>query len=67
MSRLSFDGSSHTLSLQSDDGALIKTWSVYNNVDSHATLRHVNNGTYQIQDRSAPHFHTSNPNGPYGS
>lgn len=67
MSRLFFDGSSHTLSLLADDGTSIKSWSAYNNVDSHATLRHVNNGTYQFQDRSSPHSHTANPNGPYGS
>jgi len=67
MSKLSFDGTAHTLTLQSDDGSTIKTWSAYNNVDSHATLRHINNGTYQIQDRSAPYPHTANPNGPYGS
>ncbi|MFS7220217.1 L,D-transpeptidase family protein [Rahnella inusitata] len=67
MSRLSFDGSTHTLSLLSDDGSVINTWTAYNNVDSHASLRHVNNGTYQIQDRNAPHPHTANPNGPYGS
>ncbi|HGY3714683.1 TPA: L,D-transpeptidase family protein [Citrobacter gillenii] len=67
MSRLSFDGATHILSLLTDNGSLINSWSAYNNVDSHATLRHVNNGIYQIQDRSAPHPHTANPNGPYGS
>lgn len=67
MSRLLFDGSTHQITLLGGDDTVIGTWSAYNNVDSHATIRHIQNGTYQIQDRSTPHFHTSNPNGPYGS
>lgn len=67
MSRLVFDGAAHQLTLLSGDDSVIGTWSAYNNVDSHATIRHVQNGTYQIQDRSTPHFHASNPDGPYGS
>lgn len=67
MSRLVFDGASHQLSLLGNDDSVIGTWSAYNNVDSHATIKHVDNGTYQIQDRSSPHYHAPNPNGPYGS
>lgn len=67
MSRLVFDGSTHQLSLLSGDFTVIGTWSAYNNVDSHATIKHVQNGTYSIQDKSTPHYHTPDENGPYGS
>jgi hypothetical protein len=60
-------GATHEITLLGSDGSEIGAWSAYNNVDSHATIRHIHNGTYEIQDRSAPHRHTSDPNGPYGS
>lgn len=67
MSRLLFDGATHEITLLGSDGSVMGAWSAYNNVDSHATIRHIQNGTYEIQDRSAPHRHTPDPNGPYGS
>lgn len=67
MTRLVFDGDKHELSLMGNDDAVIGTWSAYNNVDSHATIKHVQNGTYTIQDKSKPHYHAADPNGPYGS
>jgi hypothetical protein len=66
MSKLIFDGAMHTISLVSSDGKVVGTWTAYNNVDSHATLTHLRNGSYNVQDRSLPHRHTPNANGPYG-
>lgn len=68
MSKLHFDGEKHQVSLIGKDGKTIGTWTAYNNIDSHATVKsHLPNGTYKIQDRFAPHRHVANPNGPYGS
>jgi hypothetical protein len=67
MSRLTFNGNSHQISLVDNNGRTVGTWAAYNNVDSHATLNHVNNGTYNIQDTTTPHQHRADPNGPYGS
>lgn len=67
MSRLIFNGNSHQISLVDDNGRTVGAWAAYNNVDSHATLDHVSNGTYIIRDRTVPHQHRADPNGPYGS
>lgn len=66
MSKLTFDGVAHQISLIDSAGHTIGTWAAYNNVDSHATIRHVANGSYTVQDRSAPHPHVASANGPYG-
>jgi len=66
MSNLKFDGQTHQLSLINDHGYVVGTWVAYNNVDSHATLTHIQNRTYSIQDRLAPHSHAASANGPYG-
>jgi len=66
MSRLRFNGQTHQIELVNDAGAVVGTWAAYNNVDSHATIRHVQNGTYNVQDRTVPHPHAANANGPYG-
>lgn len=50
MSRLLFDGATHEITLLVSDGSVMGAWSAYNNVDSHATIRHIQNGTYEIQD-----------------
>jgi hypothetical protein len=68
MSKLTFDGYEHTLSLLGNDGSIIGKWTAYNNVDRRATFKHVENGTYQIQDKSKPHLHPGdNADGSYGS
>ena len=68
MSTLSFDGCAHTLKLLGDDGSTIGTWTAYNHVDRRATFSHVENGTYQIQDKSKPHLHPGDSeDGSYGS
>jgi hypothetical protein len=67
MSRLTFNGNTHQISLIDNKGRTVGTWAAYNNVDSHATLNYVNNGTYNIQDTTTPHRHRADPNGPYGS
>lgn len=67
MSRLMFNGNTHQISLIDDNGRTVGTWAAYNNVDSHATLTHINNGSYNVQDRTTPHQHRADPNGPYGS
>jgi len=67
MSKLIFDGSTHQLSLVDDNGAAIGTWAAYNNVDSHATIRYLENKTYDMQDTKTPRHHKPNANGPYGS
>jgi hypothetical protein len=66
MSRLIFDGRVHQLSLIGGSGQIAGVWAAYNNVDSHATLTHLQNGTYNIRDRIAPHRHAASANGPYG-
>jgi hypothetical protein len=66
MSKLKFDGIAHQISLIDSSGQTVGTWAAYNNVDSHATIRHVANGTYTIQDRTAPRPHVASANGPYG-
>lgn len=68
MSRLTFDGVQHRLALLDGDYNVIGSWDAYNNVDSHATMRCVNNGIYVIQDRTKPHLHPGdNIEGSYGS
>lgn len=66
MSKLIFNGMTHQISLLGDDGKAVGTWAAYNNVDSHATLTHLTNQTYIVQDRTAPHHHHASANGPYG-
>lgn len=67
MARLLFDGHAHLLTLLDDEGIRVDSWTAYNNVDRHATLRFIPNRRYYIQDRLAPFPHLSNANGPYGS
>lgn len=67
MSKLKFNGNTHQIELTDTSGKVIGNWAAYNNVDSHATLRHVGNGSYTILDQRLPHHHTANANGPYGS
>lgn len=66
MSRLIFDGSAHVIVLIADDGATVGRWTAFNNVDSHATLTHLPNAVYMVQDRTAPRHHVASANGPYG-
>lgn len=68
MSKLSFNGATHRISLIDHQGARLGTWPAYNNVDSHAAIQpHLANGSYVIRDRVRPRPHAANPNGPYGS
>ncbi|MDO1530284.1 hypothetical protein QMK61_15710 [Fulvimonas sp. R45] len=68
MSKLKYNGVLHQLTLVDKQGKIVGTWSAYNNVDSHATIQpHIPDGSYAIQDRSRPHPHAADPNGPYGS
>lgn len=64
--KLIFDGRAHQISLVGSDGASMGTWPAYNNVDSHATLTHLQNRSYTAEDRTTPHRHLANANGPYG-
>jgi len=66
MSKLIFDGQLHQLSFVDKAGRTAGTWAAYNNVDSHATINHLANEVYVIQDRTVPHSHTADANGPYG-
>ncbi|MEX3958797.1 hypothetical protein [Trinickia sp. EG282A] len=66
MSKLKFDGVAHQITLIDSSGNTVGTWAAYNNVDSHATIRHILNGTYSVQDRTVPHRHVASANGPYG-
>ena len=66
-SKLIFDGKLHQISLVDIDGKTIGTWSAYNNVDTHATIRALKNQTYSVQDKLIPHHHKADTNGPYGS
>lgn len=67
VAKLVFNGHTHQITLISDAGEVVGTWIAYNNVDRHATLTHVRNGSYAVTDRRAPRHHTPNANGPYGS
>lgn len=68
MTTLSFNGCTHTLTLLSADGSVMGIWTAYNNVDHRATLKHLENGTYQILDKSTPHLHPGdNAEGAYGT
>ena len=67
MSSLVFNGATHQISLNDAHGNPVGTWSAYNNVDSHATLTHLQNRNYTVQDTTTPHRHAANANGPYGS
>ena len=66
MSKLKFDGMTHQITLIDSSGNTVGTWAAYNNVDSHATIRHISNGTYTVHDRVVPHPHAASANGPYG-
>lgn len=67
MSKLKFDGAKHEIVLLSEDDREIGRWVAYNNVDSHASLRFIPNGTYVMKDTARSHPHRSDPNSPYGS
>ena len=66
MSKLIFNGAYHQISLIDKNDKIIGTWPAYNNVDSHATLNHIQNGSYPVQDNRVPHYHIPSANGPYG-
>ncbi|WP_181885441.1 hypothetical protein [Trinickia dinghuensis] len=54
MSKLKFDGVAHQISLVDSSGNTVGTWAAYNNVDSHATIRHVANGSHTVQESAHP-------------
>lgn len=73
MSALKFDGHIHQLELIDSKGATVGAWAAYNNIDHafakahYGGLTHLMDGTYEIEDKAAPHAHKADPNGPYGS
>lgn len=71
MSKLFFDGTEHKVHFIDKDGTDLGSWEAYNNVDSHASLTHIPNGTYSTVDKSVPHLHPGTNkdtvNGSYGS
>ena len=70
MSKIIFNGATHQVTLVDGNGNNVSSWAAYNNVDSHATLTHIPNGTYIFQDRAHPHRHhaasADTTDGPYG-
>jgi hypothetical protein len=64
--KLTFDGQAHQITLLGSNGEILGTWPAYNNVDSHATLPHLQNRTYTVQDRTVPRRHIASADGPYG-
>jgi hypothetical protein len=66
MAKLIFNGHTHQITLIGDTGEVVGTWAAYNNVDGHATLTHVQNGSYAVADRQAPRRHRASADGPYG-
>lgn len=66
MSSLLFNGATHQIHLYDNDEKLVDSWTAYNNVDRRATLTHLANRSYTVQDRSVPHHHTPDANGAYG-
>lgn len=57
MSRIIFDGITHTITLNDKDGNTIGVWPANNRTDSRATLRFVPNGPYSVVDMRNPHRH----------
>ena len=66
VAKLVFNGHTHQITLVGDTGDTLGTWIAYNNVDRHATLTHIRNGSYSVTDRRLPHRHTPDANGSYG-
>ena len=66
MTKLVFNGGKHQISVIDQHGKLLGHWTAYNNVDSHASLSHIPNGSYVVQDRVIPHPHVPDAEGPYG-
>lgn len=64
--KLVFNGQTHQITLIGSNGEPQGTWPAYNNVDRHATLTHLQNRTYAVGDRTAPHRHRASADGPYG-
>lgn len=64
--KLRFDGHTHQITLIGSNGETRGTWPAYNNVDTHATLTHLQNRTYVMADRTALHRHIASADGPYG-
>jgi RHS repeat-associated protein len=56
-STLTYDGSTHTLTLYSNSGQELGSWHAYNNVDSRASLGKIPNGTYPVIDQKSPYTH----------
>jgi hypothetical protein len=66
VAKLIFNGNSHQITLVDERGEIVGTWAAYNNVDRHATLTHIQNGSYAVTDRLAPRLHRPSADGPYG-
>ncbi|NHZ60778.1 hypothetical protein [Massilia genomosp. 1] len=66
MPALAFNGATHLIHLYDNDTTLIGSWEAYNNVDSRATLTHIPNHSYMMQDRTSPKHHVRDANGMYG-
>lgn len=70
MSTITFDGSTHQLTLRNSAGSVVGTWPANNRTDSHSTLRFVPNGSHEVLDPRIPHRHSGNAdtaNGEYGT
>jgi hypothetical protein len=72
VSKLTYNGHTHTIEIFDDKGASLGKWTAYNNID-HAfakahydSLTHLKNGSYPVQDRQFPHSHAADANGSYG-
>lgn len=57
MSRLIFDGLTHTITLSDGSGNTIGMFPANNRTDSRATLRFVPNGPHLVEDMHVPHRH----------
>lgn len=70
MSRLEYDGHSHSIALISAS-FVVGSWDAFNNVDSHYAakhgLTHLKDGVYVIRDKNGPSPKTKDAQGPYGS
>jgi hypothetical protein len=73
MSKLVFNGTTHTVQLVDKNGNVVGEWPAYNNIDSAAVTakfgghKHLDNGTFTTVDKNKAHPHEPDPNGPYGS
>lgn len=70
MSEVTFNGETHILTLNGEDGQVLGNWQANNRTTNAATLQFVANGDYDVLDQNEPHTHNpqdDSADGEYGS